>query len=282
MGLVRPRYDQVRISRMSPETTIARSIMKILLSNDDGYLAPGLAHLAEGLSPPAELTVIAPDRNRSGIGSAMTFDRPLRVTRAENGFYHVDGTPADCVHLAVTGLFPGNWDMVISGINAGRNLGDDVLYSGTVAAAMEARFLRVPVIAVSLVGLRPTHFETAVRAVRVLQERMANTPHGGMFSDGTVLNVNVPDIAWAQVRGFEVTRLGERERPGDLITTTDPNGAVVHWIGHAGEERDAGPGTDFFALANNKISLTPIHLDRTRHGALSPMADWIGPLERLA
>jgi len=260
---------------------LARSMMKILLSNDDGYLAPGLARLAESLSAQAELTVIAPDRNQSGIGSAMTFDRPLRVTRAENGFYHVDGTPADCVHLAVTGLFPPDWDMVISGINAGRNLGDDVLYSGTVAAAMEARFLQVPVIAISLVGLRPTHFETATRALQVLLAHMADTPHGGILSDGTVLNVNVPDVAWSQVRGFQVTRLGERERPGSLITTTDPNGEAVHWIGHAGEARDAGPGTDFFAITNNRISLTPIHLDRTRHAALSPMADWIGPLGRV-
>nr|VFJ86432.1 MAG: 5'-nucleotidase /3'-nucleotidase /exopolyphosphatase [Candidatus Kentron sp. H]VFJ88305.1 MAG: 5'-nucleotidase /3'-nucleotidase /exopolyphosphatase [Candidatus Kentron sp. H]VFJ95526.1 MAG: 5'-nucleotidase /3'-nucleotidase /exopolyphosphatase [Candidatus Kentron sp. H] len=262
------------------------ALMKILLSNDDGYLAPGLIHLVEGLSPMAEVTVIAPDRNQSGVSNAMTFHRPLHVARAENGFIHVDGTPVDCIHLAITGLLREKWDVVLSGINAGRNLGDDVWYSGTLGAAMEARSLGVPAMAVSLVGEDPTHFETAARAVRALLARMdepvlsENTLSENVLSDRAlpndmILNVNVPDIPWPDVRGFEVTRLGRRGKPMDMITATDPNGRPVHWIGPAGEGEDAGPGTDFFAIGHNKISVTPIQVDLTRHAALAPVAGWI-------
>ncbi|MBT8420900.1 MAG: 5'/3'-nucleotidase SurE [Gammaproteobacteria bacterium] len=258
--------------------------MNILLSNDDGYLAPGLAHLARGLSSLANVTVIAPDRNQSGVSSALTFSRPLRAVRAENGFVHVDGTPADCVHLAVTGFFQAKWDVVLSGINAGRNLGDDVLYSGTLAAAMEARSLGIPAIAISLNSEDPVHYETAVRAARLLLERLAathaddNVP-GGTLPGETILNVNVPDVEWRDIQGFEVTRLGDRSKPGDMVTVLDPHGRAAHWIGHAGPEWNAGPGTDFFAIRHNKISVTPIQVDRTKHAALKPMANWIDSLD---
>ena len=252
--------------------------MKILLSNDDGYLAPGLIHLARGISDLAEVTVIAPDRNQSGIGNALTLDRPLRVTRADNGFIHVDGTPADCVHLAITGLLREKCDAVLSGINMGRNLGDDVLYSGTVAAAMEARFLGVPSIALSLTSEEPVHFETAVQVARLLLNRIDDHGCGDTLPGDTILNVNIPDVPWQDIRGFEVTRLGSRNRPENMVPANDPRGRVIHWIGPVGSERDAGPGTDFFAIRNNKVSITPIRADSTRHSALEPIADWIGKI----
>jgi len=245
--------------------------MRILLSNDDGYTAPGLISLAEGLSSFAEITVVAPDRNQSGVSHSLTLDRPLRVTRAQNGFIHVDGTPVDCIHLAITGLLPEKPDIVISGINPEANLGDDVLYSGTVAAAMEGRFLGLPAMAISLVTQEPTHFDTAVRAVRLLLDRLKPD----LVPANTILNVNVPDLDWRDIRGFEVTRLGHRNTAEKAVPTTDPRGNTVYWVGLSGSERDAGPGTDFFAIKNNKVTITPIQADLTRHAALESVSDWV-------
>nr|VFK62976.1 MAG: 5'-nucleotidase /3'-nucleotidase /exopolyphosphatase [Candidatus Kentron sp. TUN] len=245
--------------------------MRILLSNDDGYTAPGLAHLAEGLSSYAEVSVVAPDRNQSGVGNALTLDRPLRIARAENGFIHVDGTPVDCVHLATTGLLEKEPDIVISGINPEANLGDGVLYSGTVAAAMEGRFLGLPSMAISLVGRKPTHFETGVRAARLLLDHIESN----LIPTNVILNVNIPDLDWREIRGFEVTRLGRRNKPEKAIATTDPRGHTVYWVGLSGSEQDAGPGTDFFAIKNNKVTVTPIYADLTRHTALESVSNWI-------
>nr|VFJ42778.1 MAG: 5'-nucleotidase /3'-nucleotidase /exopolyphosphatase [Candidatus Kentron sp. FW]VFJ59080.1 MAG: 5'-nucleotidase /3'-nucleotidase /exopolyphosphatase [Candidatus Kentron sp. FW] len=245
--------------------------MRILLSNDDGYMAAGLAYLARGLSSSGEITVVAPDRDQSGASNSLTLDRPLHVTRAENGFIHVDGTPVDCVHLATTGLLEKEPDIIISGINAEPNLGDGVLYSGTVAAAMEGRFLGFPAMAVSMAGKNPIHFETAVRVVRLLLEHIEHD----LVPARTILNVNVPDLDWREVRGFEVTRLGHRSSAEKAIATIDPRGHTVYWVGLPGPEQDAGPGTDFFAIKNNKVTITPIHADLTRHAALESVSNWI-------
>jgi len=246
--------------------------MKILLSNDDGYRAPGINCLAEYVKAVAPITVVAPERDRSGASNSLTLDIPLRVHRVSEGVYGVEGTPTDCVHLAVTGLFDEEHDMVISGINAGANMGDDVIYSGTVAAAMEGRFLGLPAIAVSLAGHELEHYETAARAVMELIARLESEP----LPRDTILNVNVPDIPWDQVAGFEATRLGHRHRSEPVIKAADPRNRPVYWIGPAGPEQDAGPGTDFFAVRNKRISVTPIQVDLTRHQAVSSVSQWLG------
>jgi 5'-nucleotidase len=245
--------------------------MKILLSNDDGYRAPGIQCLAKHVSTVAPVIVVAPERDRSGASNSLTLDVPLRVHEVAEGLYGVEGTPTDCVHLAVTGLFDEEPDMVISGINAGANMGDDVLYSGTVAAAMEGRFLGLPAIAVSLAGREMLHYETAARAVLRLMEHLEAEP----LPQDTILNVNVPDIPWEQVAGFEATRLGHRHKSEPVIKATDPRNRPVYWIGPAGPEQDAGPGTDFFAVRNNRISVTPIQVDLTRYQALDSVSDWL-------
>nr|VFK20111.1 MAG: 5'-nucleotidase /3'-nucleotidase /exopolyphosphatase [Candidatus Kentron sp. LFY] len=250
--------------------------MRILLSNDDGYMASGLTHLASGLSSLAEVVVVVPDRDRSGVGNSLTLDRPLRVTRAGNGYILVDGTPADCVHLAITGLLEEKPDIVISGINTEANLGDGLLYSGTVAAAMEGRHLGLPAMAVSLVTKRPTHFETAVRAVRLILDHIS-----ALAPASTILNVNVPDLPRHEIRGFEVTRLGRFGTAGNAVATTDPRGRAAYWVGLQGSEEDAGPGTDFFAIKNNKITITPIHTDLTRHSSLESVSDRIDKIRWL-
>lgn len=251
--------------------------MRILLSNDDGYMAPGLVHLVDGLSSFGEITVVAPDRDRSGAGNSLTLDRPLHVTRAENGYLFVDGTPVDCVHLAITGLLEKPPDIVISGINAEANLGDALLYSGTVAAAMEGRHLGLPSIAVSLVSREPNHFDTAVRAVRLLLDHI----EPDLAPANTILNVNVPDLPWREIRGFEVARLGHFGAAGKAIATTDPRGRAAYWVGTQGPEKDAGPGTDFFAIRNNKVTVTPIHVDLTRHSSLKSVSNRINKIHWL-
>jgi len=245
--------------------------MRVLLSNDDGYLAPGLACLAAALRPVADVTVVAPERDRSGASNSLTLTQPLRVTRAENGFFFVDGTPTDCVHLAVTGLLEQEPDIVIAGINRGANLGDDVIYSGTVAAAMEGRFLGLPAIAVSLVGREGRHFQTAADVVLQLLERLKAEP----LPADTILNVNVPDIASGALAGYEVTRLGQRHRAEPVIRSADPHGSPIYWVGPAGAEADAGPGTDFHALRRNLVSITPLHVDLTRYNALEAVGAWL-------
>lgn len=248
--------------------------MRILLSNDDGVYAPGLACLASALKEIAELDVVAPDRDRSGVSNSLTLDAPLRAHYLENGFMRVEGTPTDCVHLALTGLLSNLPDMVVSGINAGANLGDDILYSGTVAAATEGRFLGFPAIAVSLVGKQSVHFETAAQITKQLVLRLINDP----LPANTILNVNVPDLPFDEIKGIEVTRLGKRHMAEPIVRDTDPRGQTVFWIGPAGPEQDAGPGTDFFAINQKKVSITPLQLDLTCYPAFDQLVGWLGNL----
>ncbi len=245
--------------------------MHILVSNDDGYQAPGIICLAQALSSISTVTVVAPDRNRSGASNSLTLDRPLRSYQEENGFVSVDGTPTDCVHLAITGLLTNEPEMVISGINAGANLGDDVLYSGTVAAAMEGRFLGKPAIAVSLASSHHKHFETAASAAITLVKKLEACP----LPNDIILNVNVPDRPLAEVLGYQSTRLGFRHKAEPVIKSRDPRGKPIFWVGSAGPEQDAGPGTDFYAVNNGFISVTAIQVDLTRYNAIDTVADWL-------
>ncbi|MCC5797038.1 MAG: 5'/3'-nucleotidase SurE [Methylophaga sp.] len=245
--------------------------MKILISNDDGYMARGIQTLARALSEMGEITVVAPDRNRSGASNSLTLENPLRLDLLDNGVYRVEGTPTDCVHLAITGLLEEEPDMVVSGINAGANLGDDVLYSGTVAAAMEGRFLGLPAIAISLVGHDATHYETAGW---VAQQLVARLKASALPAD-TILNVNVPDLPIDQITGFESTRLGHRHKAEPVIKEYDPRGRAMYWIGPAGAEEDAGPGTDFDAIRRGAVSVTPLQIDLTRYDAIDGVAKWL-------
>jgi len=248
--------------------------MRILLSNDDGYLAPGLSLLARALRQHAEVTVVAPERNCSGSSNSLTLTNPLRLYQAENGFYYVDGTPTDCVHLAITGLMDNEPDMVIAGINRGANLGDDVLYSGTVAAAMEGRFLGYPALAVSLAGPGQQHFETAARVVTTLLDGLKRD----RLAPDTILNVNVPDVPWASLNGMRATRLGHRHKSEPVVRARDPMGSPIYWVGPPGGEQDAGEGTDFHAIKHNFVSITPLKVDLTRHDALSHVTAWLETL----
>ncbi len=249
--------------------------MRILVSNDDGYQARGIRCLAEALGSIADVTVVAPERNRSGASNSLTLEYPLRATEVSPGVTFVDGTPTDCVHLALTGLLGFAPDMVVAGINAGANLGDDVLYSGTVAAATEGRFLGYPAIAVSLAGEALTHYETAARAAIMLIKQLQRDP----LPADTILNVNVPNIPWEQLEGFEATRLGRRHKAEPVIKTQDPRGRDIYWVGPAGLEQDAGPGTDFHAIRYNRVSVTPIQIDLTRYTALEQVASWLKGVE---
>jgi len=255
--------------------------VRILISNDDGYRARGIHALREGLAGLGDLTVVAPDRNRSGASNSLTLELPLRVGQAEADVYFVEGTPTDCVHLAVSGLFPFEPDMVVSGVNDGSNLGDDVLYSGTVAAATEGRFLGKPSVAVSLHtdGLRGDavrHFETGAHFARQIVERLFATPLAATLGRATILNVNVPNIPVNAVKGIKVTRLGNRHRAEAVIRAEDPRGRPVYWVGPAGAGQDAGPGTDFHAVAEGYVSVTPLTIDLTNHAALDGLRSWFG------
>jgi 5'-nucleotidase len=249
--------------------------MNILISNDDGYLAPGIICLATALSKQADIFVVAPDRNRSGASNSLTLEYPIRAKLASNGFYYVDGTPTDCVHLAITGLMSALPDIVISGINAGANLGDDVHYSGTVAAAMEGRSLGLPALAVSLAmnGEQSAYYDTAAWAVEYLLYKLCH--HSLTLPEDTILNVNVPNLPVADVVGFQITRLGKRHRSAPVIKSQDPRGQPIYWIGAAGSVRDAGMGTDFYAVQQGYVSITPLHVDLTRYSALDTMQDWL-------
>jgi len=244
--------------------------MRLLLSNDDGYQADGLATLALALADLADITVVAPDRNQSGASHSLTLDMPLRVGRTREGIHYVSGTPTDCVHLAITGLLDQEPDMVIAGINHGANLGDDVLYSGTVAAAVEGRFLGLPAIAVSLTG-EHRYFDTAGQAVRTLFQRLVESP----LPPDTILNVNVPDVPYADLRGFAATRLGYRHRSEPVVEAVDPKGRPIYWVGAAGKGQDAGPGTDFHAVEHGLVSVTPLQLDLTQRSRLALIEEWL-------
>lgn len=245
--------------------------MKILVSNDDGYLATGINVLADALASVGDVVVVAPDRNHSGASNSLTLHSPLRVHEVKKDHYFVNGTPSDCVHLALAGLLDEDPDIVVSGINHGANLGDDVIYSGTVAAAMEGRFLGLPAIAVSLVGQRATHFETAAQvAVDMVKRLKAN-----VLPPDVILNVNVPDRPFSELAGIQSTRLGFRHRAEPMVKTTDPQGKTIYWIGPAGPGQDAGPGTDFHAVEQGFVAVSPLKVDLTRHEAVPRLADWL-------
>jgi 5'-nucleotidase len=249
--------------------------MRILISNDDGVHAPGLAHLAEALSKIGDITVVAPDRNRSGVSNSLTLEHPLRVISTANGFFSINGTPTDCVHVAVTGLLKEMPDIVVSGINEGSNLSDDVLYSGTVAAATEGRFLGLPSIAISLAGPRCEHYDTAAQVAKNLVEQLRTTP----LSTDTILNVNVPDVPFSELRGIQVTRLGTRHIAEPTIKAIDPRGRKIYWIGPPGLEQDAGPGTDFYAVNSGYVSITPLHVDLTHYKVMDELSNWVQTLQ---
>jgi 5'-nucleotidase len=245
--------------------------MHILISNDDGYLSEGIATLAAHLSEIADITVVAPERNRSGASNSLTLDRPLSVREAKNGFFYINGTPTDCVHIALTGLIAEMPDLVISGINDGANMGDDTIYSGTVAAAMEGYLLNIPSIAISMSQHDATHFETAAKvAVELVQHYIKNP-----LKDAVLLNVNVPDVPYAELRGRVVTRLGKRHKAEPVIQERTPRGEKIYWIGAAGQPNDGGEGTDFYAVANYQVSITPIHADLTKHEQLDAIQNWL-------
>jgi 5'-nucleotidase len=245
--------------------------MHILISNDDGCQSRGIKALADALATMATVHVVAPDRDRSGASNSLTLDSPIRARSGANGYTCVDGTPTDCVHLAITGLLEQEPDMVVAGINAGANLGDDVLYSGTVAAAMEGRFLGSPAIAISLAGDQPSHYDTAARVARELVGRVLS----GRLPADTILNVNVPDVEWTALRGMQATRLGHRHKSEPVVKMTDPRGRLVYWVGPAGTEQDAGPGTDFHAVRSGYVSVTPLDVDLTRYEAIDQLASWL-------
>ena len=248
--------------------------MELLISNDDGIEAIGIRVLADSMRRLGNVTIVAPDKNCSGASNSLTLDAPIRITELEPGVHRVSGTPTDCVHVALTGLLAEDPDIVVSGINAGANLGDDVIYSGTVAAAMEGRFLGYPAVALSLVFGEDSghhHYETAGEAAYRLVKQLKRDP----LPADTILNDNVPNCPWSDIRGFEVTRLGYRHRAEPVVKTMDPRGREMYWIGPAGAEQDAGPGTDFDAIRRRFISVTPIHVDLTRYQALDQVAGWV-------
>ena len=245
--------------------------MRILLSNDDGYFSPGIEWLARTLSEVADITVVAPERDRSGASNSLTLDRPLSLKRTANGFYHVNGTPTDCVHLAVSGMLDELPDMVVSGTTLGPNMGDDTISSGTVAATTEGYLLGVPSIAVSLCSKAGAHFDTAARValevVQMVRQQAVREP--------LLLNVNVPDIPYERVRGRLVTRLGKRHKAEPVVKAITPRNETVYWVGAAGEAQDAGEGTDFHAVANDYVSITPLQIDLTHNAQLTTVRSWL-------
>ena len=245
--------------------------MRILLSNDDGYQAPGLKALAAVLETVAEVVGVAPDRDRSGASNSLTLEMPIRAHSMDDGFIRVEGTPTDCVHLAITGLLDEEPDMVVAGINAGANMGDDVIYSGTVAAATEGRFLGYPAMAVSMASHSPRHFETGAQVALQLIQRLQRKP----LAAESILNVNVPDLPMEEIQGFRITRLGHRHKAEPVVRELDPRGRPIYWVGPAGPEQDAGPGTDFHALRHGYVSITPLQVDLTRHQAIDPLQRWL-------
>jgi 5'-nucleotidase len=246
--------------------------LHILLSNDDGYAAVGLNALRRELLRIARVTVVAPDRNRSGASNSLTLDSPLRVHQVEPDVYSVNGTPTDCVHVAITGLLDDEPDMVVAGVNHGANLGDDVLYSGTVAAATEGRYLGLPAVAVSLVLSGGRHFADAAKiARRIVESLIGERP----LPRNTILNVNVPDLPIEALRGLKTTRLGFRHKAEPVIKAYDPKREPIYWVGPAGAGQDAGAGTDFDAIANGFVSVTPLQVDLTDHRAIPGIDEWL-------
>jgi 5'-nucleotidase len=246
-------------------------MMRVLISNDDGVSALGINILAKELSTFVDIEVVAPDRNRSGASNSLTLSQPIKVRQLENGFYSVDGTPTDCVHLALTGFLKTEIDMVVSGVNEGGNLGDDILYSGTVAAAMEGRYLGLPALAISMVGDNIQHYETAAIITRQLVMQLSK--HS--LPSQTILNINIPNRSLDKIKGIQVTRLGKRHSAEPVIKDNDPRGRPIFWIGLPGKEADAGPGTDFYAINEGYVSITPLHLDMTNYKMFDQLANWL-------
>jgi 5'-nucleotidase len=247
--------------------------VRILVSNDDGYFAPGITLLAEALRQMGEVTVVAPERDRSGASNSLTLDRPLIIRRAPNGYFSVNGTPTDCVHIAVTGLLDFLPDLIVSGVNLGANMGDDTIYSGTVAAAAEGYLLGIPSVAVSLTSKTGEHFESAIAITLQIVERLQRRP----FSEPVLLNVNVPDVAPATLGGVEITRLGRRHKAEPVVKLQTPRGETAYWIGPAGGAADAGPGTDFHAVEAGRVSVTPLRMDLTHNAQLPRVKEWLAP-----
>ena len=249
--------------------------MHILVSNGDGYLAEGLNCLVEHLQKIARVTVVAPQFDRSGASNSLTLDRPLLPEQAANGFIAINGTPTDCVHIAITALLRDDPpDIIVSGINRGPNMGDDILYSGTVAAATEGRFLGLPAIAVSLGSFEGNYFSTAARVVVDIIRKLEQEP----LDSDTILNINVPDIEYSKLQSFQATRLGKRHKAEPAVEAVDPRNRKVYWLGPVGDEADAGPGTDFYALNNNRVSITPIKIDLTNYELLNSVENWLKTL----
>jgi 5'-nucleotidase len=272
---------QQTINRVPEDTVNLRNNMKILLSNDDGVYAPGLRVLYESLKSIAIVKVIAPDRDRSAASKSLTLNKPLYPMKLDNGFTLLDGTPTDCVYYALTCQdFLQDFDkpdMVVAGINNGPNLGDDVLYSGTVAAATEGRFLGFPSVAMSLAG-EGRHFDTAGKIAKHIITHLIHKP----LAKDTILNVNIPDIPYNQIKGFQVTRLGRRHQSQSIVKMSDPRGRIGYWIGLVGNEKDAGIGTDFAAIKQSYVSITPLKMDLTNHTDLKIVNEWIEDLEYAA
>lgn len=252
-------------------------MLRVLISNDDGVHAKGIIALTNAIKKMAVVDVVAPDRNRSGASNSLTLTTPLQLKTLENGYVSVEGTPTDCVHVAITGLLTIMPDMVVTGINAGSNLGDDVWYSGTVAAAMEGRFLGLPAIALSLAGERLEHYATAAKVACELIRHILREP----LPAATILNVNVPDVPFEELQGYEVTRLGTRHRAAPTIKQIDPRGHTVYWVGPPGAEQDAGMGTDFYAVRQGKVSITPLRVDITHYEAFDVLSSWVKRLRNV-
>ena len=248
--------------------------MRILIANDDGYLAPGIRALHEALSPICEATIVAPDRNRSAASSSLTLSHPIAVKNHPDGSYSIEGTPTDCVQLGLGGLLDKEPEMVISGINDGPNMGDDVLYSGTVAAAIEGRCLGLPSIAFSMSSHDPQHYDAAAEVAAVLVRQLENDP----LPADTILNINVPDLPYKELKGFRSTHLGSRHASNEAARYTSPRGEVLFWIGAAGEINEDGPGTDFNAVSDGYVSVTPITIDMTRHNSVKAIGQWLEKL----
>ena len=247
--------------------------MRILIANDDGYLAPGLAALVGACEGLGELDVVAPEQNASGTSNSLTLSRGLSVYTATNGFRYINGTPSDCVHLALSGLLDQRPDLVVSGINNGANMGDDTLYSGTVAAAMEGYLFGIPAIAFSQVEKGWAHLDAAARVARQVIEQVLREP---VVRKPWLLNVNIPNRPDADKLPLRITHLGRRHASEPVIRQTSPRGDVLYWIGPAGDAREAGPGTDFHATANGAVSVTPLQVDLTEHAQLQVWRDWLG------
>ncbi len=245
--------------------------MHLLLSNDDGIHANGLRLLAEALSPLGKITVVAPNRNRSAASNSLTLERPIRAQKVAENWYSVDGTPTDCVHLAITGLLKDEPDIVVSGINAGANLGDDVIYSGTVAAAMEGRFLGLPAVAISLASFQPKYMQDAAQVSAAMIAKLSET----LLPRDVIININIPDVQKSELQGIQTTRLGNRHKAEPVIEAKDPRGNPIYWVGAAGPEQDAGIGTDFYAVNNKYVSVSPMHLDLTHYKAMNAVENWI-------